>query len=471
MKKFLKTLYFSVLVASLSSLMFAQSLPDWVSKPVFKKGNDIYYVGMGVDKDKVVARNKAIEDIKSKVVESILVEITSDVKREMLITSEEGNVEVVNKLTSEVGTKGKARIFVPAPENEYSFQDKSGNYVVYLLVKYPENKIKEERERIEQIYKDIIRSVDKFLEEGDNYASEGKLINAVISYTIAAKNAINVEERKMKYPEIIKRIEDILSRTSIDVVEGNNKTVNVGDSGEIKFGVFYNSEGKKIPVKDVNLIFRVVEGGAEINNSGTTDENGIAICNVNRAIRFENKKISIKAFLNIDFSSLATINQSTRRDASKLISKSRLIQAEATWYLNTTKANKATIIAFIEKNGNYSYNSTLSSSLLKYILKKGYKASKVQIPKKISDPSYEDISNYAKGLTVVLVKISEPNEKEIDFGNEKIKRVTSSITIEVYDNNGNLLNSENFEVKASSKEKLVSNLDRNIGQKIEEMTF
>lgn len=471
MKKFFQIFCFSVFIISLSSLTFAQNLPDWVSKPVFKKGNDIYYVGMGIDKDKVVARNKAIEDIKSRVVESILVEITSDVKREMLITSDQENTEVVNKLTSEVSTKGKARIFVPTPESEYSFQDKSGNYVVYLLVKYPEDKIKEERARIEQIYKDMIRSVDKFLEEGENYAKEGKLINAVISYTIAARNAINVEERKMNYPEIIKRMEDILSRISIEVLEGNNKTVSIVSSGEIKFGVFYNSEGKKIPVRDVNLIFRVVEGGAEINTFGTTDENGIAICNVNRVVRFENKKLSIKAFLNIDFSSLATINQDTRRDASKLIGKSRLIQAEATWYMNVAKANKATIIAFVEKNGNYSYDSTLSSSLLNYILKKGYKASNVQLSKKISSPSYERISSSVKGLTVVLVKVSEPNEKEIDFGNEKVKRVTSLITIEVYDEDGNLINSENFEAKASSRENLLSNLPRNIGQKIEEMTF
>jgi|GEM_PF-2443880 len=473
MKKLLKTLISSLAVVFVFfGIIYAQSVPDWVSTPTFKKGSNVYYVGMGIDKDKVVARNKAIEDIKSKVVESILVEITSEAKKEMLITSDESNVEVVNKLSSEVSTKGKARIFVPTPESEYSFQDKSGNYIVYLLTKYPESKINEERARIEQIYKDMIRSVDKFIEEGDNYAKEGKLINAVISYTIAAKNSLDVEERKMNYPEIIKKIDDILSRVSVEVVGGNNKNVTVGDAGEVKFGVFYNTEGNKIPVKDVNLIFRVVEGGADISTSGTTGEDGMAICSVNKVLRFENKKLTIRAFPNIDFSGLASINQDTRRDASKLIGKTRLIFAEASWYMSMAKSQKAAIIALVEKDGKYYYDKKLSSSLSSYVIKKGYKTSSVQMSKEVSGDTYDDFSKFVKNSNLVLVKVSEPIEKNVDFGgDEKVVRVISSVTVEIYDESGNLLNSESFNITSSSKDNFESNLSKNIGKKIEEINF
>jgi len=286
------------------------------------------------------------------------------------------------------------------------------------------------------------------------------------------KNSLDVEERKMNYPEIIKKIDDILSRVSVEVVGGNNKNVAVGDAGEVKFGVFYNTEGNKIPVKDVNLIFRVVEGGANISTSGTTGEDGIAICSVNKVLKFENKKLTIRAFPNIDFSGLASINQDTRRDASKLIGKTRLIFAEASWYMSMAKSQKAAIIALLEKDGKYYYDKKLSSSLSSYVIKKGYKTSSVQMSKEVSGDTYDDFSKFVKNSNLVLVKVSEPIEKNVDFGgDEKVVRVISSVTVEIYDESGNLLNSESFNITSSSKDNFESNLSKNIGKKIEEINF
>lgn len=455
-------------------LSFAQQkkMPDWVTTPTFKKGKDIYFVGMGKGKDIVSARNEAIEDIKTKVIESILVDVVSETKGETLITSQQGGeVDVTQNIRKDITTAGKARIYVPTPEDEASFQDTSGNYVVYLLVKFPESKILEERQRIEQMYKDMIRSVDKFIEEGDKFVKEGKLVNAIASYTLAAKNSVGVEERKMFYPEIIKKMDDILSRLSIEVVEGNGKKVGVGESGSIKFRVYYNFEGSKIPIKDANVIFRVTSGGAEINNSGTSDEEGIVVCDVSRVSRFDNKKLSIKAFLNLDFSALASINSDTRKDSAKLIGKSRLVQAEANWFMSSSKAKNAVIIALSDKGGNYVYDSKLASSLSSYVMKKGYKIAKPTLTS-ISSDDFEEIKKLLpKDSILVLVKVSEPEQKVVDFGSEKINRVETEISVEVYDEEGNLINSDSKKFSSSSISAMNSNLPKNIGEKIEELEF
>lgn len=453
------------------NLTFAQSkVPDWITTPVFKKGSDIYFVGFGKDKDKVVARNMAIEDIKSKVIENILVEVSAQTKRDMsIVVDSAGGEEVINKLSSEISVKGKARIFVPAPEDEASYQDKDGSYVVYLLVKYPKQKIDEERNRIEQMYKDMVRSVDKFIEEGDNYVREGKLVNAIASYTIAAKNAIGVEERQMIYPEIIKKMDDLVSRISIEVVEGNNKNVVIGQSGIVKFRVYYNYEGNKVPVRDANLMFRVVSGGAEINNSSTSDTNGIAVCEIAKVLRFDNKKVTVRAFLNLDFSGLMSINSDTKRDASKLIGKARLVYAECNWYMNTSKSQSAVVIAVSDKGNGFSYDSSLSSSLGNVVMKKGYK-----ILKYSGAGASDDVDKYlkfSKGSVLIFVKVNKPETKVIEFGGDKETRIEVSGIIEVYDGDGNLVNSEEFKFSNTSENAMKSNLPSNIAKRLEEITF
>lgn len=457
---------------SLTFQLFSQqNMPEWITKPTFKKGKDIYYVGMGSDKDIVSARNKAIDDVKTKVIESILVDVVSETRGETLITSQGREVDVTENIRRDIQVKGKARIYVPSPDDEVSFKNSSGDYIVYILVKFPEAKILEERQRIEQMYKDIIRSVDKFIEEGDRFVREGKLVNAIGSFTLAAKNSLAVEERKMFYPEIIKKIDDILSRLSIEVVGGNNKKVGVGDSGVIKFRVTYNIEGQKIPIRDANLIFRVSSGGAELDISGTTDENGIAICRVSRVTRFDNRKLSVKSFLNIDFSSLSAVGQEARKDAAKLIGKSRLVQAEATWYMSEAKAKNAVIIALKAKGDGYFYDGSLASSLSSYVMKKGYKISKPTSTSINSDDIDRIRKFIPKDCIVVLVKLSEMRQKFIDFGGEKISRVESEVSVEVYDEEGNLVNSLSKNLSSSSISAMNANLPNNIGEMIEDLEF
>lgn len=469
MKKFIISFVF--ICISLSLGFSQKKLPDWVTTPVFKKGGDVYYVGMGIDKDLVEARKKANEDVTSRIIETILVDVISSTGSETVITSQDGKIDVSETVKRDILTQGKARIFIPVPEEEFSYQDKNGSYIVYILVKFPESKILEERKRIEQMYRDMIRSVDKFLEEGDKFAREGKLVNSILSYTLAAKNALSVEERRMFYPEIIKKIEDILSRLSIEVIDGNGKQVGVGDSGEIRFGVFYNLEGKKIPVRDVNVIFRVSSGGAEINNSGTTDENGIVVCNISRVLRFDNRKLSVRAFLNIDFSPLVLLGAEARKDASRLISKARLIQSEANWFMSQSKSKLATVVVLEEKGNKYSYNQSISSSLSSYVMKKGYKVLSVSSIS-ISSSEFEQIKKYLpKDALLVLVKISEPSEKKIEWGNSYETRFETTINIEVYDSNGNLINSDNYRLSNSSLNSLRANIVKNIGEKIEEIEF
>lgn len=465
-------LYSTVLLLVLSSQVFSQqNMPEWVTKPTFKKGKDIYYVGMGSDKDIVSARNKAVDDVKTKVIESILVDVVSETRGETLITSQGGEVDVTENIRKDIQVKGKARIFVPSPEDEASFKNSAGDYVVYILVKFPEAKILEERQRIEQMYKDMIRSVDKFIEEGDRFVREGKLVNAIGSFTLAAKNSLSVEERKMFYPEIIKKIDDILSRLSIEVVEGNNRKVGVGDGGVIRFRVTYNLEGQKIPIRDANLIFRVSSGGAEIESSGTTDENGTSVCKVSRVARFDNRKLSIRAFLNVDFSSLSAVSQEAKRDAAKLIGKSRLIQAEATWYMSEAKSRNAVVVSLKAKGDGYSYDGGLASSLSSYVMKKGYKISKPSSSSITTDDIDRIRRLVPKDCIVVLVKVSEPRQKVIDFGGEKISRVESEVSVEVYDEEGNLINSQSKALSSSSVSAMNSNLPNNIGEMIEEVEF
>ncbi|MGC8766158.1 MAG: hypothetical protein ACP5QP_00445 [Brevinematia bacterium] len=467
MKKFIVLL--GVILVCSGVALPQNKIPDWVSTPVFKKGNDIYFVGFGKDKDKIVARNLAIEDIKSRVIESILVEVASETKRDMsIIVDSAGGEEVINKLSSEISVKGKARIFVPTPEDEASYQDKDGNYVVYLLVKYPQKKIDEERARIEQMYKDMVKSVDKFIEEGDNYVKEGKLVNAIASYTIAAKNSIGVEERQMFYPEIIKKMDDLISRISIEVVEGNNKNVVVGQNGVIKFGVYYNYEGNKVPVKDANLIFRVVSGGAEINNSATSGTDGVAVCEVSKVSRFDNKKLTVRAFLNLDFSGLMNINKDTKRDASRLIGKARLVYAEASWYMNVSKSKSAVVVVVSYKGNDFAYDPSLSSSLGNVVIKKGYKVSRYE-----GGNAGDDIEKYlkfTKGNLLVFVKINKPESKVVEFGDVKQSRIEVNGTIEIYDD-GNLINSEDFKFSNTTESAMKSNLPSNLAKKLEDMTF
>ncbi|MEN2997807.1 MAG: hypothetical protein ABDH28_02040 [Brevinematia bacterium] len=448
-----------------------KKLPEWISTPVFKKGGYIYFVGMGMNKDIVKAREEAMDNIKISLLETILAEITSEAKKEFLYISDDKSSEVMEKIEQDIVVKSKARIYIPVPEEEVSTQGKDGNYTVYLLVKYPESKILEERQRLEQIYKDTIMSVDKFIEEGDRFVSEGKLVNAIVSYAFAARNSLNVEERKMLYPEIIKKIEDILSRISIEIVEGNGKKVGVGESGSIKFRVFYNFEGNKVPVRDANISFKVVSGGAEINPSATSDKDGFVSCDVSRVVKFEDKKLCIRAFLNLDFSPLSTISQESKRDASKLSIKARLVKSEATWFMSASKAKNAVIIVLNEKHNSYTHNSKLSSALASYVMRKGYKISKVSFTS-VSSDSYDEVKKFLpKDSVLVLVKVSEPQEKEIDFHSEKIRRVEVNVDVEIYDEEGNIINSFSHKLSSSSLSMMNSNLPKNIGEKLEEIEF
>ncbi len=451
---------------------YSQKVPDWVTTPIFKKGKDVYFVGMGKDKNIVSARNNAIEDIKTKFIESILVDVVAQTKSETFITSQGSEIDVAQNIKREIQIQGKARIYVPAPEEEASFQDKDGNYIVYLLVKYPETKILEERQRIEQMYKDMIRSVDKFIEEGDKFTMEGKLVNAIASYTLAAKNSLAVEERKMLYPEIIKKMDDIISRLSIEVLEGDGKKVKVGDSGEIKFVIFYNLEGKKVPVRDANLIFRVSSGAAEINSSSTSDENGIVTCKVSRVIKFENRKLSIYAYPALDFSALSLINMESKRDASRLFAKSKTVRAEVNWFMDVSKSKNAVVIAVSpNSSGRYLYDQDLSSSLSSYVMKKGYKVVKPTSTSISSDDPAHVRKFLPKDSILVFVKVSSPEQREIEWGGEKETRVEVETSIEIYDEDGYLLNSGKYKFSSSNIKAMKSNLPKNIGGKIEELNF
>ncbi len=449
---------------------YAQNMPEWVTKPTFKKGTDYYFVGMGRDVEIAKAREKAMDDVKTKIIESIFVEIVSEAQKTTEISQSKEGIQVVEGFKSDITTKGKARVFVPVPEEEASFQ-KDGIYTVYVLIKYPAKKLEEERKRIEDMFKEMVKSVDKFLEQGDSFAKEGKIVNAVVAYSLAAKNALAVEERQMKYPEIIKTIENLLSRLSIQVLEGEKKQVVVGGNGTIKFQVFYNLEGQKIPVKDANVKFRVVNGKADISLKGTTDEYGVVVCEVNSISRFENKKLTIRATLDLDFSDLAAINQDTRRDASRLIGKANMVFSEVNWYMSATKSSKAVILAFREDE-RFIFDSKLSSSLATALSKKGYIPSKVSGIGNLSSVSFDSVKrSVPKDNLIVLVTYSFQGEQEVEFQGEKIKRSKIGGSIEVYDPDGNLINSTDFSFVSSSKEKALQNLSDNISKKLVELEF
>lgn len=475
MKEVFRSLFFLVGLSCFISLANSNAQnkpPEWISTPTFKKGKDVYFVGMGINKDMVKAREEAMDDVKTKIVEMIFAEVAVEARKEFLYVSGDKSSEVVERVEEDMVVKSKARIYVPVPEDQFSYQDKNGNYVVYVLVRFPEPKILEERQRIEQMYRDMLRSVDKFIEEGDAFVREGKLINAIASYVLAAKNSLEVEEKKMLYPEIVKKIDDILSRITIEVVDGDNRKVGVGEGGEIKFGVYYNIEGVKVPVRDVNLMFRVSSGGAEINSSATSDSNGIAVCLVSRVVRFDNRRMSVRAFLNLDFSPLSAISQEAKRDASRLVTKSRLIRGEASWFMSTSKAKNATIVVLSSKQGGgYTYNAKMSSSLASYVMKKGYRVSKPRSTSILSD-EFEKIKRHIPDDSVlILVKVSEPQERTIDFGSEKVNRVETEVSIEVYDQGGNIINSDSKRLISSSVTSMEANLLKNIGERLEEMEF
>ena len=240
--------------------------PDWISKPPEKSGYH-YYVGISQNQeDRGAALQKALEEAMKQVLTTIGITVGSQMRLDKEIS---GN-ESITKMVDQYRETGRAKVQDHKIDQMHTEEYREGGrrfFDVYLLLRYSDNEIKRERQRIHDQQAQNRREADMKMRESDALLKEGKILEAFEEdarmFTMLAD-----QPGASQYSLLLNRIKRLLNSLETEAVSVRGKNPSVRLVAKI--------DGARKPVAGVRMLAFFETGEGEISSPRISDDGGIA---------------------------------------------------------------------------------------------------------------------------------------------------------------------------------------------------
>lgn len=284
-----KSAAISLVGGLLLRLLFPQQFPPPLSqRPVFiEQIPPEHYLGISVEYNELA---KAREDSIQNAVKQIFLQIGAEYQLEFEKLAYSNNNQINVSVTDKF-SYSTAGILADVMVKDSYYKKVKGKYMVYTLVYFPQSKIIQARRLIEEENEKRLSKYELFIEKGNAYESQGKIIDALNNYNMALRQAEYLyKEKDLKKALARSNIDNMLSRITLKAVSNYNQR----DRHFISCKVFYNGE----PVSEIPVRFQLTEGNGFITPLTYSYSDGIVQCDVNVSNEYPSNKI--KAWVDIE---------------------------------------------------------------------------------------------------------------------------------------------------------------------------
>ncbi len=252
----------------------APNPPKWVLVPPAPDGRYHYFVGIGSGPDLAKAREAALASAMVEVLRYMGVKVEYEYEKEKL---RKGG-EVSDRVKSYVKAAAEGRIEGMEIQDAYYekwVEYKEGkpfpSYTYYVLIRYSDQALEREKQRIRRKIELEKKKVYSLLKDAEEKEASGDYWKALIAYSSAVSFSRKIEEGtdiEAKALDGIKRITSSLKLVPVDeiVIKGSRSK---------PFRVKLLCSGK--PVPSAPLRYRVVKGTGKVKEVVYTDSRGIGV--------------------------------------------------------------------------------------------------------------------------------------------------------------------------------------------------
>ena len=226
--------------------------PEWVANPPIDDESFIYFIGSGssLAGDRAEAEELAREIIVGDIVRYVGVAVTSETEVVAKGTLDSFESEITQHLTAKSAGRIAGLEIIGRWEDR-----KNDSITVYLQSRYERSELLKERDRIENIFKEILAAINRPEEEARTLENSGHYFGAAIKSVEAAAAVMksDLENAEMRFEANINRAKQALDRINL---------------------VAFNDRVQAITGREVLEPFRVkVAAGVSEYDSGIADVN------------------------------------------------------------------------------------------------------------------------------------------------------------------------------------------------------
>jgi hypothetical protein len=151
-----------------------------------------HYLGISVEYNELA---KAREDSIQNAVKQIFLQIGAEYQLEFEKLAYSNNNQINVSVTDKF-SYSTAGILADVMVKDSYYKKVKGKYMVYTLVYFPQSKIIQARRLIEEENEKRLSKYELFIEKGNAYESQGKIIDALNNYNMALRQAEYLYKRK-----------------------------------------------------------------------------------------------------------------------------------------------------------------------------------------------------------------------------------------------------------------------------------
>lgn len=270
--------------------------PAWINNP--SKG---IFVGVSQkNENEQEARINAVKDAKRQIIQSLGVIIESEFVDRII----EQNENVINHADSKLKIVAKNiiavkpdKIFVEKYQEKISMLKKRTLYQVFVSVPFSNKK---HQIFMNELLSETERSCNQRYQKTIRLAKQGKVFFAIEELSKIGIDLSDISQITGISPEKMSGVKNLEKDVLLSLSDMQNNIYITGkgtDQGAkygkglkkpLELSILWKTENKTIGIPGVDVKFSIVNGNAEINETGKTNSSGIATCNVKKVLTGEN---------------------------------------------------------------------------------------------------------------------------------------------------------------------------------------
>ncbi|OHD54537.1 MAG: hypothetical protein A2Y33_05070 [Spirochaetes bacterium GWF1_51_8] len=430
--------------------------PDWALNPP-SSSQFYYFVGYTQDLGTgIEVKDKAYKDALSKAVEFIFQEAT--VNTALKVFGSLNDPALQKDYEQDIKTKAKASLGGLEVEKTEAIpfaEDGLNGYSVWVLCKISKAQVDKQRQDIINEIERKKKLVEEQIKNAQTFISQGKVIDAVNAYVTAAISASKVEERKDEAIIYINLAGNLLKKIFLEADEGV-KEVEMTKGAEFTYKVYYSGDDGKIPVYGAQVMFTLNNNKGDYNRTAVTDKEGSAKCKITGLKSVGATKLY--ANLDITFNELTTIGGDYQKyyiDLKNYVQKSMATASFTA--VNKENLNITTsVVALVNKDGEYELIPSMASGMLSYMKSKGFKAVKFPSDINLDKLAQSDDATLAKleaqGIKRVFILVVDSDSEPVYAEVIKKWKGVYSVSAQLIDTKtGEIYFSDNVRISAAAE--------------------
>jgi len=402
--------------------------PVWITKPP-QDEKTLYFVGA---RSGAPSLGEGVESAVRDAMNQVMMTIGFTIAVKSEITNRVESNEEISSVVDQFRTTGQAQLKGQRVKEVYyekysTVRDaqKVEYYDVYVLLKYSDKEIKDERRRREEQQAENRRLAGTYMKEGAQLLGQGSVMDAYQKYADSLR-VLSSQPGDELYNQSLISLKKIIENITV------KEAPPAQGRKELTFKLSYATEGKEFPLKRVNAAVLMVMGKGETDKTVTTGLDGIGAAKIQK-MAFEGGIAKVKIDIEPD-QFLLPIKETYLADAELKNIKDMLGLKNITIVLKSTQygTSQVCVIVWDRAGGR---NKEMESMITEHLTKSGIT---VVVPKSLTpDLSFTNFDNPAfyeslsgEKISTAVIGMSEGIDNGDIYG---LKSVTGKIDLRIVD--------------------------------------